>query len=102
MNKVISFILLDADYDIITRENERRPCIRLWGRLKSKLVEVRVYGFLPYFYAEASEAEVNRIFKQKRKIIRDWLIHITKQEKKLYFGGYFFECPGRIQYFRDL
>ncbi|MHA2254364.1 MAG: hypothetical protein ACXAD7_28735, partial [Candidatus Kariarchaeaceae archaeon] len=64
MNTAINFILLDADYDVIIRENERRPLIRLWGRLNSKLVEVRVHGFLPYFYAEASEAEVNRIFKQ--------------------------------------
>ncbi|MHA1966357.1 MAG: DNA polymerase domain-containing protein [Candidatus Hodarchaeales archaeon] len=87
MNTAISFILLDADYDVIIRENERRPFIRLWGRLNSKLVEVRVHGFLPYFYAEASEAEVNRIFKQKKKLVRDWLVNITKQEKKLYFGG---------------
>ncbi len=87
VNTSITFMLLDVDYDIITLEGEKRPCIRLWGRLNSKRIEVRVFGFLPYFYAEASEEKVLLIFKQNEKLVRNWLIHTSDQNKKLYFGG---------------
>ncbi|MFX0084029.1 MAG: DNA polymerase domain-containing protein [Candidatus Hodarchaeota archaeon] len=87
MRTSMNFILLDADYDIITRNGVSVPCIRLWGRMDSKRVEVRVHGFLPYFYAEASQEKIIQIFKQNEKIVRDWLIRTSDKEKMLYFGG---------------
>jgi DNA polymerase I len=83
----MNFILLDADYDIITADGQSRPRIRLWGRMDSRRVEVRVHGFMPYFYAEASLENIHQIFNQNKRIVRNWLIRTSRKEKTLYFGG---------------
>ena len=84
LNLSFDFVLLDADYDISSFENEDRPQIRLWGRLNSKRIEVRVQGFLPYFYAEASEEEIDRIFQQNEKVVKNWIMYTSKKEKLFY------------------
>jgi len=83
----INFFLLDADYDIIKIDDKSRPRIRLWGRMDSKKVEIRVYGFLPYFYAETSVSKILNIFNRNEKLIRNWIVETSSNEKFLYFGG---------------
>ena len=67
------FVLLDADYEIFVQNGIETPLLRLWGRSNSKRVEVRVSGFLPYFYAEAGEAQIRKILAEERDYIRKWL-----------------------------
>lgn len=83
----IDFVLLDADYEIHMQNGIERPLLRLWGRFNSKRVEVRVSSFLPYFYAEAGEAQIRKILAKERDYIRNWLHQTDSCEKHIFFGG---------------
>ena len=82
------FVLLDAGYEIQIQDGVEKPLLRLWGRYNSKRVEVRVIGYLPYFYAEAGEEIIKRIFVGGSDHIKNWLLQATHCEKCIYFGGF--------------
>ncbi len=83
----IDFVLLDADYEIQIQDGLKRPLLRLWGRSNGKRVEVRVSGFLPYFYVEASEEQIKKILAKGSEQTRNWLIKTSICEKRNFFGG---------------
>ena len=83
----IDFVLLDADYEIQIQNGVEKPLLRLWGRSNSKRVEVRVSGFLPYFYAEAGEAYIRKILAEERDNVKKWILNTSNCEKRNYFGG---------------
>lgn len=87
MTETILFVLLDAEYDIKSINGRKVPIICLWGRSEEKRIEVQVKGFLPYFYAEANEEEIQNIFSKEKDRVRKWIIHTTSEEKRLFFGG---------------
>ncbi|MFX0208599.1 MAG: 3'-5' exonuclease, partial [Candidatus Hodarchaeota archaeon] len=87
MNTSIDFVLLDADYEIYVHEGIKKPLLRLWGRSNSKRVEIRVAGFLPYFYAEASEEQIKKILMKRGEQTKDWLIKTSRCKKRIFFGG---------------
>lgn len=87
METPFDFVLLDADYEIQIQDGNERPLLRLWGRSNSKRVEVRISGFLPYFYAEGGEEELKTILAKGSEHIRNWLLQATSSEKRTYFGG---------------
>ncbi|MFX1538658.1 MAG: DNA polymerase domain-containing protein, partial [Promethearchaeota archaeon] len=87
MGTPFEFVLLDADYEIQTHEGIEKPLLRLWGRSDSKRVEVRVKGYLPYFYAEAGEEEIKIILAQGSNHLKNWLVQATSCKKSTFFGG---------------
>ncbi|MHA2244290.1 MAG: DNA polymerase domain-containing protein [Candidatus Hodarchaeales archaeon] len=87
METSIDFILIDSDYEIHIQDGVRKPVLRLWGRSNGKRVEVRVSGFLPYFYAEAGEEQIRNILTKGRDDTRDWLVQTSSHEKRIFFGG---------------
>jgi len=87
VNTSIDFVLLDADYEIYVRDGIKKPLLRLWGRSNSKRVEIRVSGFLPYFYAEASEEKIRKILNKRGEQTKDWLIETFRCKKRTFFGG---------------
>ncbi|MFX1284555.1 MAG: DNA polymerase domain-containing protein [Promethearchaeota archaeon] len=87
MNTSIDFILLDADYEIYVDEGIKKPLLRLWGRSSNKRVEIRVSGFLPYFYAEASEEDIRKILTKGGNQTKEWLIKTSRCKKQIFFGG---------------
>jgi DNA polymerase I len=88
VNVTVDFVLLDADYIITVQNGMRIPLLRLWGRSNGKRVEVRVLGFLPYFYAEASVEQIISILTTRKIQSEDWLIQAVKCTKRIFFGGY--------------
>ena len=87
MGTSFEFVLLDADYEIQIQDGIEKPLLRLWGRYNSKRVEVRVVGYLPYFYAEAGEETIKRILIGGSDPIKNWLLQATHCKKRTYFGG---------------
>ncbi|UCG00683.1 MAG: hypothetical protein JSW11_13815 [Candidatus Heimdallarchaeota archaeon] len=88
MGSSFEFVLLDADYEIQIQEGIERPLLRLWGRSNSRRVEVRVSGYLPYFYAEAGEDAIETILARGSDYIKNWLFQATPCKKRTYFGGF--------------
>ena len=87
MGTSFELVLLDADYEIQIQDGIEKPLLRLWGRYNSKRVEVRVIGYLPYFYAEAGEEVIKRILAGGSDHVKNWLLQATQYKKRTYFGG---------------
>ncbi|MFX1421159.1 MAG: DNA polymerase domain-containing protein [Promethearchaeota archaeon] len=87
MTTSIDFFLLDADYEIQIKNGVKLPILRLWGRSNGQRVEVRVHGFLPYFFVEASEEKIKAILAEERAQTKDWLVKTLRYEKQTFFGG---------------
>ena len=68
-------------------EQNNFPVIHLWGKQGQRRVEIRVEEFFPYFFVETDKKEVQKIVETGNKALKPWIIEISEEKRKAYFGG---------------
>jgi len=81
----IEFVLLDCDYTML--EKNELPVIHLWGKQDQRRVEIRVEGFLPYFFVATGRKNVQAIIDKSSKALKSWIIETSEERRTSYFGG---------------